>query len=47
MPVLAQVLGAILVVAGIAAMSIIAATITAGIMLLAAGTFAELSKERS
>lgn len=47
MPVLAQMLGALLVVAGVAMLSTVAALIVAGLMLLAAGTIAELSEERN
>lgn len=46
-PVLAQLLGALLVVAGVAMLSPVAALIVAGLMLLAAGTFAEASQDPS
>jgi ABC-type transport system involved in cytochrome bd biosynthesis fused ATPase/permease subunit len=43
MPVVAQLLGAVLLVAGIAVLSIPAALVVAGIILLTAGTLAERS----
>lgn len=45
-PVLAQILGALLVVAGIALLSPVAAVIVAGLMLLAGGILAEMSGAR-
>lgn len=45
-PVLAQILGALLVVAGVAMLSTVAALIVAGLMLLAAGTLAELPRDQ-
>lgn len=46
-PVLAQLLGALLLIAGIAMLSPVAALIAAGLMLLTAGTLSELATRRA